>query len=170
MRHCSGGQAAMVDAILFMTVMLIASAVVIGSTGQRPSDSSGVQQYVGDFAQTILATELANLHYTDVDGNVVFLGDSGRSIGRLLCDEAVILDSGRGPCDFSSYEDVILTAGSRLIRPGLDFAISCNGGAVFISGDADSISELPHNRCARQAEILIDGTSSVTITVYVWVV
>ncbi|MFO7618857.1 MAG: hypothetical protein R6W91_04295 [Thermoplasmata archaeon] len=167
----SAGQAAMVDAILFMTVMLVASAVVIGSTTLPGTGLSVVQQYTADYAQTLLSVELTGLEYRDAGGNAVILNGSGRSIGQLLCDEALILGAGIGRSDFSDYDAKILAAGKSIIRPDMDFAISCNGGAVFISGCTSSVSGLPGTHSASQMTIW-DGSASlapITITVYVWV-
>ena len=162
----------MVDAILFMTIMLVASAVVIGSSTSSTQYNHGLQQYVGDFAGTVLSVELSGLEYKDTMGRSVNLGDSPRSIGQLLCDEAVILGNGGGDSDFSDYNAVILAACRHMVRPGLGFSVSCNDGSVLISDTIADISELPETRSASQLAILPDGAGSVavTITVHVWVI
>ena len=168
----SGGQAAMVDAILFMTLMLIASAVVIGSARPPGSELSDLQRYTADYAQTVLSAELSGVEYKDVEGRGITLGESGRSIGQLLCDESSILSNGIGRSDFSEYEARILAAGKSIIRPDMDFAISCNDGTVFISANASCISELPGTHSASQMIVWTGDLTAtpVTMTVYVWVV
>ncbi len=177
MRSCRNnlGQTAMTDAILFMTLMVIASAVIIGSTYGGTGNlvqRSGLQQYTEDFADTVLAVELRDLYYTDVNGDMVNL--TGRSIGRLLGEEVMLLSGGAPVSGFSDgYEPRILDAGKALVREGLGFALLSEGNgqtsSIFISYHIDSIGDLPANRCASQMEYFIDNDETVTITVYVWV-
>jgi hypothetical protein len=174
MRPGTGGQVAIVDAILFMTIMLVASAVVIGSSGinsRQADNSSQMQQYAREFSETVLNLELTGLEYTGPSGEVVNLGNASSSVGRLLCDEAMILGSGHDNCDFTDYNVDIVKACGYIIRPGLDFAISCDGSSVFISRNMDSIAELPPTRSASQFEIFSDSGDfqAVTIIIYVWV-
>ncbi|MBA3046043.1 MAG: hypothetical protein KKH41_07345 [Candidatus Thermoplasmatota archaeon] len=166
----SEGQLAMVDAILFMTVMLIASAVIIGSAGSVKPENveyTSQRQYADDFARTMLAVEIAGMEYMNADGETINISEAGIRIAQLLCDEAIILENSIGTPDFFDYEARILEAGSNLIRPGMGFAIAA-GDAVFIS----QASELPSERFASQMVIITDylSGSSVTITVYVWVI
>jgi hypothetical protein len=171
-RQDNAGQAAMVDAILFMTVMLIASAVIIGSASSfKPAsvEYSGLQQYAADYAETLLAMEISDINYEDAAGATVNISGSGKSISQLLCDEALILREST-TSNFSDYESTIFGAGKAIIRPGLDYAISCDEDSIFLSGSISSLSELPPNRCASQMIVFAGSGSSIIITVYVWVV
>jgi len=162
----------MVDAILFMTVMLIASAVIIGSASSiKPAnvEFSGLQQYAVDFSETLLAMEISGLHYENSTGATVNVSGSGKSISQLLCDEVLIIRDSTAS-NFSDYESIIFTAGQAIIRPGLDYAISCDGDSIFLSGRISSMSELPPDRCASQMMVFADSSTSITITVYVWVI
>jgi hypothetical protein len=166
------GQAAMVDAILFMTIMLIASAVIIGSASSiKPAniEFSGLQQYADDFSETLLAMEIGGLQYNGAAGTMVNVSGSDKSISQLLCDETLILRNSTSP-DFSDYESTIYGAGKAIIRPGLDYAISCDDDSIFLSGRISSILELPPDRCASQMVVFAGSGSSITITVYVWVI
>ena len=165
------GQSAMVDAILFMTIMLIASAVIIGSASPTKSanlEFSGLQQYTQDFTGTLLAMELNGLHYIDVAGDTINVSGSGNSIGQLLCDEALILRNGID-MDFSSFESAIHNAGRTILRPGLDCAISCDGSSIFLSGSISNASLLPPEHCASQMSVFPGIGPNIVITVYVWV-
>jgi hypothetical protein len=165
------GQAAMVDAILFMTVMLIASAVIIGSAGSiRPANTeySGLQQYAVDFSETLLAMDICGLNYEDPTGATVNVSGSGNSISQRLCDESLILRDSTAS-NFSDYESAIFCAGNAIIRPGLDYAISSDGDSIFISGTISSMSDLPPDRCASQMMVFAGSGSSIIITIYVWV-
>ena len=167
----NAGQAAMVDAILFMTIMLIASAVIIGSASSiKPAnvELSGLQQYSADYTETLLAMELSGLNYNDAAGATVNVSGSGKSISQLLCDEALILRDSAAS-NFTNYESTIYNAGKYILRPGLDYAISCDG-AVLLSGTISGISELPPDRCASQMAVFAGSGSSIIITVYVWVI
>jgi len=172
--HRDEGQAAIVDAIMFMTIMLVASAVILGASGgwYNRDSNDGILQYTTEYASTVLRMELPGASYTDPCGQFVDLNGSMRSVGFLLCDEAMILEFGPGSSNFSEYNDAMLTACKNIIRPGLGFAISCNEGSVFISGSISGIRELPDTRSA--SHILIspypEMQSSVSITFYVWVV
>jgi hypothetical protein len=170
-RQDNAGQAAMVDAILFMTIMLVASAVIIGSASSiKPAnvEFSGLQQYAVDYAETLLAMEISGLNYKDTAGATVNVSGSGKSISQLLCDEALILRESTAS-NFTNYESNILRAGKSIIRPGLDYAISCDG-AMFLSNRISTISNLPPDRCANQMIVFAGSGPSITITVYVWVV
>ncbi len=169
------GQTAMTDAILFMTLMVIACAVVIGSTQGGKGNlvqRNGLQQYTEDFAGTLLAMELRDLYYTDVNGDIVDL--SGRSIGQLLSEEVVLLSGGAPASGFADgYEPGILDAGKALVREGIGFALVSEGGGqtskILVSYHIDSIGDLPADRCASQMEYFVGNCETVTITVYVWV-
>jgi hypothetical protein len=71
--------------------------------------------------------------------------------------------------NFYDYESKIYDTGKSIIRPGLDYAISCDD-ALFISGGTSGISDLPLDRCASQMIIFADSGPSIVITVYVWVI
>jgi hypothetical protein len=170
-RQDNAGQAAMVDAILFMTVMLIASAVIIGSASSiKPAnvEFSGLQQYASDYAETLLAMEISGLNYEDSAGATVNVSGAGKSISQLLCDEALMLRENTAS-NFTCYESAIFNAGKSIIRPGLDYAISCEG-TMFISGGTSGISDLPPDRCASQMIVFAGSGPTIVITVYVWVV
>lgn len=165
-----GGQVAMVDAILFMTLMLIASGVMVGSSEFMESDDSGygvLQIYTGDFAEVFLQMEVTGLNYVNSTGDTVALGDSGISAAKALCDEMLL--SGTGG-NFTEYENCILAAGSLLIRPGAGFAVSCSPVAIFISNLAPTEEKMPLNRCASLHSYLAGEGLEIEITVFVWVI
>lgn len=162
-----GGQAAMVDAILFMTIMLVACAVVVGSSGAARSDGrEALQRYAADYADALLASELSGLEYANATGSNISAAASGLCVAQLLCDEALVLENASG-CDFSGYNARILTAARALLRPGLDCAVSC--GPAFISGLGDA-GMLPADRCASRMTVIPGSGDALDITVYVWVV
>jgi hypothetical protein len=152
----------MADALLFMTVMTVACAVVVGSSG---GDATGarleLQRYADDFTSTLLAAELEGMEYRR--GNESVAMPRG-CVARLIFDEAMVLEGGEG-CDFSGYNARLLGAARALLRPGLGCAMSC--GPVLIGGEAG----LPADRCASQMTVLPEGGAEpLTITVYVWVI
>ena len=172
LRQDRGAQVAMVDAILFMTIMLVASAIIIGSSGSDGTDAQeylGLQQYTGDFAGTFLSVEFGEMTYLNGTGGIVIVGN-GKSVGLALCDEALLLQRSGGVGDFTSYDKSILDAGRNLLRPGLDFAVSCDIGSIFISTVIENSTQLPLNHCASQVQILAGENTAITITVFVWVV
>ncbi len=170
---CDNGraQSAVIDAILFMTIMLIASAVIIGSSCPiRSQEFADMQQYTNDFAQTYLAVELGDMQYNDSSGNQTSTGSAARTVCQALCDECIIVRN-HSIEEFESYNSRLLSLGNSILRPGLDFAVSCDDGAVFISNRIAWFDELPEDRCASQIEIW-PGDSSATkirITIFVWV-
>ncbi len=166
MRHRISGsvaQTAMVDAILFMTIMLVASAVILGSSGYHDNpnlDFTAIQQYTTDFAETYMGIDL-NLE-----------NGSWRSVSQLLCDECLALRQGAAASEQEELNAQIMATGRNLIRPGLDFAVSCDTGSVFISGNAPDLDSLPGNRCATMMTVY-PGESlggDIVIAVFVWVV
>ena len=164
-------QSAVIDAILFMAVMLVASAVMIGSSGLiRSPGFSSLQQYTDDFSQTYMAVELNELLYIDSSGNQTSTGSAARTVCQALCDECLIVRN-HSIEGFESYNSRLLSLGNSILRPGLDFAVSCDNGAVFITNRIGEPTELPEERCASQIEIW-PGDSSATkirITIFVWV-
>jgi len=166
MRHRISGsaaQVAMVDAILFMTIMLVASAVILGSSGYRDNSSedfAAIQQYSTDFMETLMAVDLNQANC------------SFRSVSQVLCDECLALRQGVTTEEYETMNALILATGRNLIRPGMDFAVSCGMGSVFISGNAPDLDSLPGNRCANMMTVYPgEGLGGdVAITVFVWVV
>jgi hypothetical protein len=159
----SEAQVAMVDAILFMTIMLVASAVILGSSGYRDNSSAdfaAIQQYTTDFTETYMGVDL-NLE-----------NGSWRSVSQLLCDECLALRQGGVASESGELNSRILATGRNIIRPGLDFAISCDMGAVFISGNLHDLDSLPGNRCADMMTVFPgEGLGGdIVISVFVWVV
>lgn len=159
----SRAQASMVDAILFMTIMLVASAVVLGSSGYRDgadTEYSAVRQYADDFGDALLALDLS------------MANGSWRSASQMLCDECLALRRGAEPSQYDDNNILIMNAGRNIIRPGLDFAVSCDNGSVFISGMVEDANSLPPDRCASEMAFYPgDGLGGpIAITVYVWVV
>ena len=169
------GQTAMTDAILFMTLMVIACAVVIGSTGDWGTSLAqrrGLQQYTDDFADTLLSVELADIYYLDGNGDVVDLAGSPRSVGLLLSEEVLLIRNGMPKAGLAQgYERPILDAGRSLSRSGTGFAILCDndGTQAFISDFVTDSDELPADRSASQRTVSLPGCGTMSITVYTWV-
>jgi len=156
------GQTAMVDAVLFMIVMLVASGLVLAAFPASRGAGSGraeLQQYASDFREAFMAVELQT-------GT-----SSWASVSRMLCDECFALRRGAESSSFEQDNAAIYSAGRNLVRPGLDFAVSCDGGAVFVSRLGPGFDGLPADRCASTVKVCagegIEG--EIGITVYVWV-
>ena len=159
MRCDTMGQAALVDSIIFMILLLLASGIILGSAGSSPDIDSGLQQYASDFTDTLLAMEV---------------GENNKPVTELLLDQA-ILD---GQSNFTDINMAILDAGNALVRPGLGYAISSQD--IFLSSFVDEliiqyphrqevIGELPADRQASQRKFMIQG-SQIDITIYMWVI
>ncbi|MCK5024913.1 MAG: hypothetical protein KAR56_04780 [Thermoplasmata archaeon] len=143
------GQTALVDSILFMILMLLASGIILGSAGSRIQNDNGLHQYANDFADTLLVMEISD-------------GQGDRPISDILCEQAILSDQS----NFTITNGAILDSGDLLIRPGLTYAISYQD--ILLSSHIDSVEELPIQRQASQREYLIQDVQ-ITITVYVWV-
>jgi len=143
------GQVALVDAIIFMIFMSLASGIILGSAGNLSNaDNSGLQQYTSNFADTLLAVEI---------------GENFKPVSEILCDEA-ILDN---QLNFTDINAAILETGDALIRPGLGYAISCQD--IFLSNYIEDKEELPAERQASQKTLMVLD-SQIDITIYVWVI
>lgn len=173
------GQMAMTDAILFMTLMIIACAVVLGpalESNFSATKRDGLQQYTEDFTNTLLTLELDGLCYTNQSGGEVNFSGAPKAIQNYLVEEVLLVYQGVPRSNFAEgYESAILSAGMVLQRPGTDFAIfsemKSQGVSIFLSGSLANQSELPGDRCASQrASFLSNGEYEVNITVFVWVV
>ena len=146
MRWHDDGQTALVDSIIFMILMLLASGIILGSAGSIIQKDAGLHQYTNDFADTLLAMEV---------------GENIKPVSDILCEQAILSDQS----NFTAMNQMILDSGDQLIRPGLAYALSYQN--VLISSHIDSIEDLPTQRQASQREYLIlDET--IIITVYVW--
>ena len=144
------GQTALIDAIIFMILMSLASGIILGFGGDaaiQQSEMEGIQQYSHDFADTLLSMEV---------------GEHPRPISEILCDQAIIRQS-----NFTAMNETILEAGNLLVRPGLAYAISYQDN--LISSHADFTEELPDERYASQRLYNING-KQVDIIVFVWVI
>ena len=150
MRWQDDGQTALVDSIIFMILMLLASGIILGSAGNSIPDDNGLNQYTNDFADTLLAMEISH-------------NQGSKSVSDILCEQAIL----SGQVNFTGTNEAIFDSGDMLIRPGLAYAISCQD--VFLSSYIDSIDELPIQRQASQREYLIQS-EQIIITIYVWVV
>jgi len=159
----SRAQASMVDSILFMTIMLVASAVVLGSSGHQRGTDTGfpvIRQYADDFGDTFMALDLP------VENG------SWTSVSRMLCDECLALRRGAEPSQYDEINIHIMNAGRNIIRPGLDFAVSCDNGSIFMSSLVPDAGSLPPDRCASEMTVYPGGGlgGPIAITVYVWVI
>ena len=171
----NNGQTAMTDAILFLTLMVIACAVVIGSTGDWGTSLAqrrGLQQYTDDFTDTLLSVELTDIYYLDGNGDVVDLTGSPRSVGLLLIEEIMLIQNGMPETGLAQgYERPILDAGRSLSRSGTGFAILCDndGTLAFLSDFVTDPDDLPGDRSASQRTVSLPGSGTMSITVYTWV-
>lgn len=149
MRRDSSGQAALVDSIIFMILMLLASGIILGSSGSiGPAPDTGLQQYADDFADTLLSMEI---------------GNGSMPVSRILCDQAILGNQS----DAAAWNSAIMESGNALVQPGLGYAVACQG--VFLSNHASGIGDLPADRQASRRDFMVLG-NHVEITVYVWVV
>ena len=143
------GQTALVDSIIFMILMLLASGIILGSAGSNVQND-GLSLFTNDYADTLLAMEIID-------------GQGSRPISDILCEQAIL--SEQSNCTI--INEAILDSGDLLIRPGLAYAISCQD--LLISSHISSAEELPIQRQASQREYLIQN-EQINITVYVWVI
>ena len=171
----SSGQTALVDAIIFMILMSLASGIILGSgggTAASQSEMESIQQYTHDFTDTLLAMEIESPNYIDPEDNLITMNGSASSIGQLLCDAAIINYQSTGQVNFSGYVTAIKNAGNSLIRPGLGYAVYSLVGshqALFLSNQIDDIEELSDERYASQRLYDVNG-NPVNITIFVWVI
>ena len=145
MRWQDHGQTALVDSIIFMILMLLASGIILGSAGNI-IQNNGLSQYTNDFADTLLTMDI---------------GENATPVSDILCNQAILSSLS----NFTASNQEILDSGDLLIRPGLAYAITCQD--MLLSSNIDSIEELPTQRQASQREYLVHD-EQIIITVYVW--
>ena len=168
-------QTALVDAIVFMILMSLASGIILGSgggTAYGQSEMESLQQYSHDFTDTLLAVEIESPNYIDPEDNQITMNGSACSIGQLLCDAAIINYQSTGQVNFSGYVTAILNTGNSVIRPGLGYAVYSHVGsnqAIFLSNQIDDVEELPDELYASQRLYDVHG-NLVNITIFVWVI
>ena len=170
------GQTALVDAIIFMILMSLASGIILGSGGGAAawqSEIEGLQQYSDDFSDTLLAMEVESPNYTDPEGNTITMNGSVSSISQLLSDAAIINFQSAGQANLSSYEAAIQNAGNSLIRPGYGYAAYSHvegqeNQTIFLSNQVDEFGEMPDERYASQRLYEVDDVQ-VNITIFIWV-
>lgn len=177
-RKSRHGQMAMTDAILFMIIMIIACAVVLGPTLKSNFSATrrdSLQQYTEDFTNTLLALELEGLSYVNQSGSSVNSSGAPKPIQNYLVEEVLLFFQGVPRSNFAEgYESAIVSAGMALQKPGTDFAIlgemQTQGVSIFLSKSLTNQNELPGDRCGSQrVSFLNQGEFEVNITVFVWV-
>ncbi len=147
------GQTAMVDSLVFLALMGIATAIILADVPVEDVEYQELQYYSRDFAETLLSVDILQ-------------NGTGEDICTLLC-EATVLKMNGG--DTSEIEEQILNAGISLIRPGASFAIS--SGSIeqdfFMSDHAEGPGDLPGEVAALSRQLVFNGLQ-IEIIVYVW--
>jgi len=154
----STGQAAMVDAIIFMILLTLASGIVLTAGNRIPGDDSSYQ-YSEDFADTVLSLDIEIFNNT-------------RPLGNVLCDMTMLEISGAS-LDNGSWEGKVTDAGNALIRSGMGWAIESRTGesdaVIFVSPNVDGSDLMPDDVYASQ-RIYSYGGEAIRITVFTWVI
>ena len=169
----ANGQTALVDSIVFMILLTLASSIILGSGSgySRQSEIEGLQQYSSDFTETLLAMEIDTLNYTDSQGEAIALNGSFKNICQLITDVTIINYQTSEQANLSGYESAILDTGNLLIRSGMGFAVcsSLEDQTLFLSCHTENEESMPNERYATQRLYDI-ADLHVKLTVYVWVI
>ena len=176
MRMDNQGQTALVDAIIFMILMTLASGIILGSgagSAIKQSEIEGLQQYTQEFAETLLAIEIESPGYIGPRGDNITINGSVNCISMLLCDAAIVDYQTGNQANYSELQNSIEAIGNSLVRPGIGYAIHSHvegqeSNGLFVSNQIDLNEELPDQLFASQNKYEIAG-EKVVVTVFTWV-
>lgn len=169
----TNGQAAAFDAIMFLAILLVASALILGvSTHLRQaedvSEFSDLHALTARTSNALLGSTVPNASYVDVEGSVIVSKDI--SVLDMMVEELLLMQAGVPEDNFDgngSYNHRIAQVLSSLVDEDrfqfelrgryLNVSVSFGGA----SGQADT--------AARMTEIFVpDVTQPIQITLSIW--
>ncbi len=135
-----GGQSALFDAFLFLTVAIVASAAVLSTASLSFARSETLSreqalEYAEDVRVALMRTTLADAWYLNRTGARVDLG-GGVTVERFLLDEVQLLAAGLPLENFAATNAAIGDLAESLVRPpftvGLEASSAGDGGSVTL--------------------------------------
>ena len=169
----TNGQAAAFDAIMFLAILLVASALILGvSTHLRQaedvSEFSDLHALTTRTSNALLGSTVPYASYVDVEGGVIVSKDI--SVLDMMVEELLLMQAGVPEGNFDgngSYNHRIAQALSSLVDEDR-FRFELCGRYMDVSvsfGEASGQA----NMAARMTEIFVPGvTQPIQITLSIW--
>ena len=179
------GQSALFDAIIFLIIMLVASAIVYTYSAhafrsQEIVSHEDMMRYAEETRHALMQSTLNHTWYFDNNGNNISKPPGSTNIHDLLLEELSLLDDGALSENFADgYEKDINITARTLIRSGYHYAIHAtytnietnDTSLILISDTIENISELPDERASISWNPLMikeEQSGSATIVFYIW--
>ncbi len=154
-------QASLFDALMFFTVMLIASMLIFIFSSQTLQTQEVISRedmmrYTEETREALLQSTVYETWYFDIHGNKIMKPSGSTNINELLLEELALLDDGLPRENFEDgYEQDIQRTMDRLVGAGYGYAIEAsytnesNGITydIFISR-VDSIDDISNRDVA----------------------
>lgn len=169
----TNGQAAAFDAIMFLAILLVASALILGvSTHLRQaedvSEFSDLHTLTTRTSNALLGSTVPNASYVDVEGGVIVSKDI--SVLDMMVEELLLVQSGVPENNFDGdgrYNHRIAQVLSSLVDEDR-FQFELCGRYMDVSvffGEASGQTDT----AARMTEIFLPGvTQPIQITLSIW--
>jgi len=175
-----GGQGALLDSILFLVIMLVASTLVYVYGAGAFHVEAAVRQgddlrFASDALDSVLASSLAEASYKDIHGREIQLRE--KSVSELILSEFALRRDGVPASSFQGpgrIEESIEGQLGLLVAPQYHFALHANylSGSLFLSDSIAGTAGLPHVRTAASTELSLLAPSGVNqailVTLYLW--
>jgi hypothetical protein len=122
-------QASLFDAMMFFTVMLVASMLVTVFSSQTQQTQEVISRedmmrYTEETREALLQSTMFETWYYDIHGNKVMKPPGSANINELLLEELALLDDGLSKQNFEEgYESDIKRTMDGLIGAGYGYAI-----------------------------------------------
>ncbi|MCK4445328.1 MAG: hypothetical protein KAW09_12340 [Thermoplasmata archaeon] len=169
------GQSSVYDAMIFLSIMLVASALIVGASTHllRAEDVhsyENLHQNSVRFTNAVLSSTVPNASYVDSFGFKVISKDI--SIQDMIIQELVLLESGvpeqnfRGEGGYNIRVEGVLS--SLIDKDRFHCTLSGSHRSHEITF-GDSFPDSPYEIAANTTEIYLpEDDASITITLYVW--
>jgi len=154
------GVEAVYDAILFFTIMMLATAgmLVYGVQARGVAEVEGygeMQEYCQTTYSALLGSTIPYVECSDASGQVIAFRNW--SVRELLTFDMTEKARGRWNTGLAPLEDAITAQASNLIRTGMNFALyarhELTSTAIIISGDTalQSLQDIPEGDVAASS-------------------
>ena len=171
------GQSSVHDAMMFLSIMLVASALIVGVSNHLlragdVHDFERLHNHTTRLASTVLSSTVPNASYVDEDGRTIISKDI--SVLDMIIEELVMLDWGLSRDDFDGpgrYNGRIVQVVSALLDEDIFFYALCGqyGDLEIALGNSIPSGNQGVEVAASTARIPMPGEEyDVLITLHLW--
>ncbi len=169
----TNGQAAAFDAIMFLAILLVASALILGVSthlkqAEEVSEFSDLYALTTRTSSALLGSTVPNASYVDIEGRVIVSKDI--SVLDMMMEELLLVQSGVPESNFDGdgrYNHRIIQVLSSLVDEDR-FRFELYGRYMDVSVSFGETSDQT-DTAARTTEIFLPGVSQpIRVTLSIW--